>query len=164
MKGGTKMKNLSINKSQIDNLTIESKLGNQNFLQDLWLVKNNIDSFLNNRHADTTAMSPATQTMLEIKLRKTRNQTFGSSIFKEPGWDIMLDLFINYIASKKISVSSACIASNVPPTTALRHISILEREGLIDKQRDPVDRRKIYTALTVKGLELMNKWACNIAN
>jgi DNA-binding MarR family transcriptional regulator len=43
----------------------------------------------------------------------------------------------------------------VPATTALRWISALEREGLIQKRSDPLDGRRAYVSLSTKGLNAM---------
>lgn len=64
----------------------------------------------------------------------------------EAGWLILLDLYAN--PGRDISVTSACLASFVPPTTALRHIECLERDGLIWREEHPHDRRSSYLRLT----------------
>jgi hypothetical protein len=43
-------------------------------------------------------------------------------LFADPAWDILLDLFAASIERRPVSVSSACVAAAVPPTTALRWI------------------------------------------
>jgi len=72
----------------------------------------------------------------------------GDSLFSDPGWDILLDLFIEDAEHRPVSVSSACIAAGVPPTTGLRWLERLQRRGLITRTPDPLDGRKVYIALT----------------
>jgi DNA-binding MarR family transcriptional regulator len=52
-------------------------------------------------------------------------------------------------------VTSACIGSAVPATTALRWISILERQGLLMREADPGDARRVYVRLSPRGYEAM---------
>jgi len=79
-------------------------------------------------------------------------------IFGEPCWDILLDLAINKVSSKIVSITSACIASKVPITTALRWIAILEEHGLIARTPDPHDKRRTYIELSEQGYALMRKY------
>lgn len=68
----------------------------------------------------------------------------------EGSWAILMDLFVNK-GVRRISISSACIASCNPPTTALRWIRRLIAEGLITREEDEDDGRRMYLFLTEKG-------------
>ena len=76
----------------------------------------------------------------------------------------MLDLFQ---ASKKdarpISVTSLCIASAVPNTTALRWIDALVQKGLLARHADEHDGRRTFVSLTDEALrkmeEVLSFWA-----
>lgn len=78
--------------------------------------------------------------------RRQRGRYFEGieNMFGEAGWDILLDLFIAWNEKLDVSISSACIAADVPATTALRWISVLEASQLIYKEPDPDDRRRTY--------------------
>jgi DNA-binding PadR family transcriptional regulator len=54
--------------------------------------------------------------------------------------------------------SSLCIAASVPPTTALRWIRQLTDRGLLDRQADPKDGRRIYITLSEAGMEAILRW------
>jgi DNA-binding MarR family transcriptional regulator len=91
--------------------------------------------------------------------RRLRGKIFGSeSLFGEPAWDILLDLFIANKEQRKVSVMSACIGSAVPSTTALRWIAALERENLIVREDDPDDARRTYVVLTQEGDAAMSEY------
>ena len=93
------------------------------------------------------------------KLRRIRDKVFGNSeMFGEPAWDMLLDLMIAERKFASISVTSVCIASCVPPTTALRWLAILEFEGLVDRTRDALDRRRSFVRISEKGQRLMNRF------
>lgn len=88
--------------------------------------------------------------------RRRRNKIFQSDeLFGEPAWDILLDLFIAAKERRRVSVTSACIGSAVPSTTALRWISILERRALLTREADPGDARRVYVRLSPSGYEAM---------
>ena len=87
--------------------------------------------------------------------RRARSKIFGElDVFGEPAWDLMLDLFVNQVENRPIAVSSAVIASAVAPTTALRWITTLIQEGLLERVPDQFDRRRAFVRLTGKGMDL----------
>ena len=55
-------------------------------------------------------------------------------------------------------MSSLCIAAAVPPTTALRWIRQLTERGLLMRQADPEDGRRIFIALSEEGVKAVNRW------
>jgi DNA-binding MarR family transcriptional regulator len=87
--------------------------------------------------------------------RRKRTNHLPEDLFGEPAWDILLDLVIQQSLSNTVSVSSACMASAVPSSTALRWIQQLQEEGLIERLPSDVDRRVQYLKLTQYGLKAM---------
>ena len=88
--------------------------------------------------------------------RRRRTKIFRSDdLFGEPAWDILLDLFIAAKERRRVSVTSACIGSAVPSTTALRWITILEKQGLLLREADPGDARRVYVKLSARGYAAM---------
>ena len=92
--------------------------------------------------------------------RRRRDASIGGTVqlFGEPSWDILLDLFIAQGRARPVSVSSACIGSSTPQSTALRYVGLLERVGLIRRARDPRDGRRFYLELTEAGLFSMQAY------
>jgi DNA-binding MarR family transcriptional regulator len=82
-----------------------------------------------------------------IKLRRMRERFFEPSLFADPGWDILLDLYAAADEGKSVSVSSLCIAAAVPPTTALRWITNMTEAGLLIRVQDPGDARRVFIEL-----------------
>ena len=81
--------------------------------------------------------------------RRRRDELFGvPDLFGEPAWDILLDLYIAGGRSESVSVSSACVAACVPPTTALRYLARLEQLGLVERTADKTDKRRVLVTLT----------------
>lgn len=79
------------------------------------------------------------------------------SLFGEPAWDMLLDLYIARASGADLQVSSVCIEAGTPSTTVLRWIARLEREGLVYRTADRGDGRRRYVRLTDEGVLLMNR-------
>jgi DNA-binding MarR family transcriptional regulator len=94
------------------------------------------------------------------RARRARESSFGDhgDLFGEPAWDTLLDLFVAREAGRRVSVSSACIAADVPATTALRWLSLLEQRGLVERCADSGDGRRIYIGLSDTAHALMCRW------
>ena len=84
-------------------------------------------------------------------------------LFADPAWDLLLDLFAATMERRRVSVSSACVAAAVPPTTALRWIGILEARGLIGRIADPKDRRVTYLRLNEATREAIAEWLVGLS-
>jgi DNA-binding transcriptional ArsR family regulator len=87
-----------------------------------------------------------------IRARRMRDPFFPGGLFADPAWDMLLDLFAARLEGSSVSVSSLCIASAVPPTTALRWITTLTDAGLVMRREDPSDRRRAFIILTARGV------------
>lgn len=90
-----------------------------------------------------------------LKLRRQRERVLGTKLFADPAWNMLLDLFVRRVDEHVTGVSSACIASGVPATTALRHIAILIEKGLVIKNPSPTDQRVQYVTLSDDGFQSM---------
>lgn len=90
-----------------------------------------------------------------IRQRQIRARFFEGDLFADPAWDMLLDLTAARSEHKRVSVTSLCIASGVPPTTALRWISQMTDAGLLCRAEDATDRRRAFIALSDKAAENM---------
>jgi hypothetical protein len=91
--------------------------------------------------------------------RSLRRRSFNPEYFSgEAAWDVLLDLAAAKIEGKRISVTSACIASGVPPTTALRWIALLEQDGMIIREDDYTDRRRVFVRISNIGMNSINSY------
>ncbi|MBW4330119.1 winged helix DNA-binding protein [Stakelama sp. CBK3Z-3] len=93
-----------------------------------------------------------------IRTRRLRDRFFVNGLFADPAWDMLLDLFAAELDANQVSVSSLCIAAAVPPTTALRWITNLTEAGLLRREADPLDRRRVFIALTPKASRAMRDY------
>lgn len=90
-----------------------------------------------------------------IAQRQARARYLPEVVFADPAWDMLLDLTAARAEHERVSVTSLCIASGVPATTALRWINQLEEAGLVERVADDIDRRRAFVALTDKAADAM---------
>jgi hypothetical protein len=93
-----------------------------------------------------------------IRQRQLRARYFDDALFADPAWDMLLDLTAARAEQQRVSVTSLCIASGVPPTTALRWIGQLTAAGLLDRVDDETDRRRAFLTLSDKAADAMARY------
>jgi DNA-binding MarR family transcriptional regulator len=93
-----------------------------------------------------------------IRAREKRATFFGSELFADPAWDIMLELFLAQLTQRKMASSDLGIATPVPMSTALRWIEKLAEGGWIRRRPDPSDHRRGFVELSAKGSAAMHAW------
>lgn len=119
-------------------------------------------TMLDDRHLLQMAQSEC----LRRELRnRVANELLGGAAEQAqgPSWNILLELYVNYVARRQVCVKAACLASRVPPTTAIRYISSLETAGLVGRVRDEVDARRYLLRLTAKGATFMKLYFVRIS-
>jgi DNA-binding transcriptional ArsR family regulator len=93
-----------------------------------------------------------------LRARRIRADFLPGDLFADPAWDMMLDLLAARLDHERVSVSSLCIAAAVPPTTALRWIRTLTDKGLVERQADPHDGRRVFIALAQEAADALTRW------
>lgn len=98
------------------------------------------------------------QVAVAIEARKFRSEYFPTMQFADPAWDILLVLLLAQIKYQRLTVSELCRAVNIPETTAIRTMKLLESRGLVERSRDPRDRRRIFVQLATLGSTKMHRY------
>jgi DNA-binding MarR family transcriptional regulator/DNA-binding response OmpR family regulator len=93
-----------------------------------------------------------------IHQRQLRAKYFDGGLFADPAWDILLDLTAARAEYARVSVTSLCIASGVPPTTALRWIAQMTEAGLLERIEDEADKRRAFIALSDRAADAMARY------
>ena len=93
-----------------------------------------------------------------IRQRQLRARFFDGELFADPAWDMLLDLTAARAEYARVSVTSLCLASGVPPTTALRWIGQLNEAGLLERVDDETDRRRVFIALSDHAADAMARY------
>ena len=99
-----------------------------------------------------------------IRQRQLRARFFDAELFADPAWDMLLDLTAARAEHQRVSVTSLCIASGVPPTTALRWIGQMTEAGLFQRVEDEADRRRAFIALTDRASDAMARYFAEIGS
>lgn len=93
-----------------------------------------------------------------MRERALRRNFLPSAILVEPDFDMLLDLYVASQRGQDVSVSSLCIASQVPASTALRHLEAMEKMKLVRREKDPNDRRRCFVRLTEETAMGLVNW------
>jgi hypothetical protein len=93
-----------------------------------------------------------------IRQRQLRAKFLDGELFADPAWDMLLDLTAARVEHTRVSVTSLCIASGVPPTTALRGIGQLTAAGLLERVEDETDRRRVFITLSDDAADAMARY------
>ena len=80
-----------------------------------------------------------------------RSKTLGDIVKTDATWNMLAELLRSRITRRRISVTSLCLASRGPVTSALRRLDQLLADGLVTYNLDPQDRRRKYIELTAEG-------------
>ena len=97
-----------------------------------------------------------------IQQRRLRAKFFEGDLFADPAWDMLLDLTAARAEHTRVSVTSLCIASGVPPTTALRWIGQMTEAGLLERVEDESDRRRVFITLSIPAADAMARYFAEV--
>ena len=92
-----------------------------------------------------------------MRSRDKRSEFMDPKLFADADWDILLELFVASLDGRAIPVTSSCAATNVPFTTAFRHVQGMVKKGLVKSWKDPSDKRRVL-------LELEDETAASMEN
>lgn len=86
-----------------------------------------------------------------ITARRNRETMIGTDLFADPAWDILLELYAASLAQQTVSITQITVASAIPATTALRWIAKLESLGLLRREDDHLDGRRVWIGMSAEG-------------
>ena len=107
----------------------------------------------------TETASRSALTAVAAKWSKDRNRrldVFGSHLFGEPAWDMLLYLYCKAGQQERVLKTALTNASGSSHSTALRYVAALEEEGLIAIEKTESDNRVQLVSLTPEGLLRMS--------
>ncbi len=90
-----------------------------------------------------------------LKVAARRAHTGSDLRLVSAQWNILLDLFISASEHRAVPTGDACLASNAPHSTGLRHVIFLMESGYLTRMSDPEDARRTLVGLTPGGLEFI---------
>lgn len=98
-----------------------------------------------------------------LHARRSIGSAFDPGLFGDPAFDMLLDLFVHEEEGRAVCVSSACVGSGVPATTALRWLAILHADGFVSRTPDPADGRRVLLSLAPATRAALRDWLRRIA-
>lgn len=98
-----------------------------------------------------------------IDQREHRKAYFDAELVVDPIWNMLLDLTLARAELRRVSITSLCIASGVPSTTALRYIGIMGEKGMTARTPDTMDARRTWISISDKGATAMAKYFEDLA-
>ena len=91
-----------------------------------------------------------------VQMRANQRRAKNSEFLAWPAWDMLLELAVAKLEHEEISVSALRRSSGAPSSTALRKLAGLEAAGLIVRNRDDRDQRRLSVRLTEEGSKFVN--------
>lgn len=76
----------------------------------------------------------------------------------DPQWMMLLELFVAGEESRTVNVKTLCMVSHVPSTTAARHLTHLERLGMVRRTANPADGRSFHFSLAAATRDRMRAY------
>src|SRR5437588_6676202 len=106
------------------------------------------------------ADSPLTESYVLklLSLRRKRDHFFDATLFSDPAWDILLELYAAELGQRRVSVGNLGIGAALPASTAVRWIKILETKGMIWRLPDPLHGRRVFLTLTPDTVRAMDQF------
>jgi DNA-binding MarR family transcriptional regulator len=71
---------------------------------------------------------------------------------------MLLDLFAARAEGRSVSVTSACLAAGVAPSTAAGWLKLLERGGHVVRHPDPTDGRRMLLEIGDRASIGVERW------
>ena len=90
-----------------------------------------------------------------LKLQHNKSKFFDAVILTGPSWEILLDITEGSLRGEAVPVSNTAISTQVPLSTALRHVNGLVEAGLVRRWTDPRDKRRTLLALEPHAMTAM---------
>jgi hypothetical protein len=105
---------------------------------------------------------PAPATAVEearriYRLRRLRDQEFGATLFGEPAWDLLLDLYIAASDPQLVPVMSDSIAMCVSTQDTARWLTLLEDHGLVECLYSGAEMSRSVVTLTKSAFDRMTR-------
>ncbi len=90
--------------------------------------------------------------------RRRRERFLPKDLFRDPAWDVLLDLYIAEAEQRTVRITSACRVASHSTSTGLRWIANLEARHLIERTPDLSDGRASFIRLSDQGWQQMTRY------
>lgn len=93
-----------------------------------------------------------------IAARRLRPQLLGPSFAPEPGWSVMLALYVAHLEGWTLTQATLTRAAAAPGATVYGRLAVLEAQGLIERRPDPSRGRGTLVGLTGEAAARMGEY------
>lgn len=90
-----------------------------------------------------------------MAFRRQRDAVLPQVAGTDANWVILVELYLAAIEERRESISSLCVASGAPSTTALRYIKSLTDSGMVTREPDPEDGRRVFVSMSPAGVDCL---------
>jgi len=101
------------------------------------------------------ATSPRDYFEALLRQRRARDRYFGSTMFGEPAWDIMLELMIARIDEREMKISELGAASYAPAIATRQYVDALADAKLVECFQDADAEGDCFLALSSEAARRM---------
>ncbi|HET9639601.1 MAG TPA: hypothetical protein VFP12_10370 [Allosphingosinicella sp.] len=91
------------------------------------------------------------------RLRRLRDQEFGATLFGEPAWDLLLDLYIAASDPRLVSVISASIADCVSTDETAGWLTLLEEHGMVERLYPGTEMGRAIITISQRAFDQMTR-------
>jgi DNA-binding MarR family transcriptional regulator len=95
---------------------------------------------------------------VDFSNRRRRTLFFGSSMFGEAAWDMLLALYILERSGQRQTLGSLMHFSGAPVTTAKRWLDYLVDHNFVHRHPHPTDKRTAFVSLTPTSREKLDMY------
>lgn len=92
-----------------------------------------------------------------LRFRRHRDRVFNLTLFSDPAWDILLEIFRSAVRGTAITVSDTASGTGIASSSATRWVRTLETAGFVSRNPDPADKRRVLLDITPMGRALMKR-------
>jgi len=83
-----------------------------------------------------------------IAARRLRSERLGPALAPEPGWSVLLALYVAHLEGWQLTLADLTKAAAAPAGTIYGRIAALEAQGLLERRPDPARGRGTIVVLT----------------
>lgn len=85
-----------------------------------------------------------------LQLRRQRKDEFDESLFGEPAWEMLLELYVRDASGTVSTVAELLANSDASDSTAVRWLFHLDKLGFVTRRAHPLDAKTEFVDLTVE--------------
>jgi hypothetical protein len=91
------------------------------------------------------------------RLRRLRDQEFGHTLFGEPAWDLLLDLYIAAGDPRLVSPMNPSIPASITTQDNGRWLTLLEEHGLVERLHPDTELSRVIVTLSQSAFDQMTR-------